>query len=59
VGFIYFLLVVAGVALTVHGFGSAGRAKGAASLLGALLMIAGTALTFGGLLLWLVPGFFG
>jgi len=59
VGFFYFLLVVAGVALTTFGFGSAGRANGAASLLGALVMIAGTVLTFASLLLWLVPGFFG
>ncbi len=58
-GFFYFLLVVAGCALTIFGFGSAGSSKGASSLIGALLMIAGTALTFGGLLLWLVPGFLG
>ncbi|MFN0151056.1 MAG: hypothetical protein ACKVU1_10185 [bacterium] len=58
-GFFYFLLVVAGCALTIYGFGAAGKAKGASSLIGAILMIAGTAMTFGGLVLWLVPGFLG
>jgi hypothetical protein len=54
----YFLMVAGGFALTNYGFFSASRSRGASSLLGAAAMMAGIALTFGGLLLWLVPGFF-
>jgi len=54
----YFLMVAAGFALANYGFFSASRSRGASSLFGAAAMMAGIALTFGGLLLWLVPGFF-
>jgi hypothetical protein len=58
-GVVYFLLVVAGLVLTYYGFASAGQRSGAASLGGALVMLAGIALLFAGLLMGLVPGFFG
>ena len=54
----YFLMVAGGFALTNYGFSAASRTRGASSLFGAAAMMAGIALTFGGLLLWLVPGFF-
>ena len=54
----YFFMVAAGFALTNYGFFEASGHRGASSLLGAATMMAGIALTFGGLLLWLVPGFF-
>jgi UPF0716 family protein affecting phage T7 exclusion len=54
----YFLMVASGFAMTNYGFFAASRSRGASSLLGAATMMAGIALTFGGLLLWLVPGFF-
>jgi hypothetical protein len=59
VGFIYFLMVAGGFALTNYGFAAVSRTHGAGSLFGALLMMAGIAVTFIGLLYWLVPGFFG
>lgn len=55
---LYVLMVLAGFGLTNYGFYAATRRTGAASLLGAVVMAAGIAATFAGLLLWLVPGFF-
>jgi hypothetical protein len=56
---LYFLLVLVGFALTNYGFYAASRKAGAASLFGALVMALGLGATFGGLLLGLVPNFFG
>jgi hypothetical protein len=58
VSIFHFLMVAGGFALTNYGFFAASGSRGASSLLGATAMLAGLALTFGGLLLWLVPGFF-
>ena len=58
-GILYFLMTAAGFALSTYGFASASQKAGMASLFGALVMAIGIALTFGGLLLGLVPHFFG
>jgi hypothetical protein len=55
---LYFAMVVGGFALTNYGFHAASQKAGAGSLFGSVLMAIGLGLTFGGLLLWLVPGFF-
>ena len=56
---LYTLMVLAGFALTNYGFYAASQKAGASSLFGALVMTIGLAVTFGGLLLALVPRFFG
>ena len=55
---LYIAMVTGGFALTNYGFHAASQKAGAASLFGSVLMAIGLAVTFGGLLLWLVPGFF-
>lgn len=56
---VYALMVLGGFALTNYGFYAASQKAGASSLFGALVMSLGIAVTFGGLLLALVPRFFG
>jgi hypothetical protein len=58
VAILYFAMVAGGFALTNYGFHAASQKAGAGSLFGSVLMAIGLGMTFAGLLLWLVPGFF-